>query len=150
MFHWSDKFLVGIARIDFEHRIFLDLIADFEKAIHAKSEPQELQNILEEIILYAKFHFRSEENMMAKIGYPDLAEHRDIHYHLIDNLNNKATAIIMGLIKPEDMLAFLIDWFTQHTTLEDIKIAAFASATQGAQAPLIRPVTADELPNGVS
>jgi hemerythrin len=125
MIEWSDKYLVGVQRIDFEHRIFLDLIIDFEKSVIDGAGKSVLENILNEIILYARFHFRSEENMMARVGYPALAAHRDIHYQLIDVLNNKMSALSVGSIEPAEVLTFLIDWFVKHTTLEDTKIAAF-------------------------
>lgn len=125
MVQWNDRYLIGVDRIDFEHRIFLDLIVDFEKAILEDLGTDYLEDTLNEIILYAKFHFRSEENMMKRMRFPMLAAHRDIHYHLIDLLNNKMTALSMGTIQPTDVLNFLVDWFVNHTTLEDSKIASF-------------------------
>jgi hemerythrin len=125
MVQWSDRYLIGVDRIDFEHRIFVDLIKDFEKAILENLGKDYLEDTLNEIILYARFHFRSEENMMRRIGFPTLAAHRDIHYHLVDLLNNKMTALSMGTIQPIEVLNFLVDWFVNHTTLEDSKIAAF-------------------------
>lgn len=133
MVEWSDKYLVGIPRIDFEHKIFFDLIIDFETAIKDNSSKEIIENILEEIILYAKFHFRSEENMMARIGYPVFTAHRDIHYHLIDLLNNKLTSLSVGTIRPTEVLEFLVDWFIKHTTMEDTKIAAFKNTLPQAE-----------------
>jgi hemerythrin len=128
MIEWSDKYLVGIERIDFEHKIFLDLIKEFEKAILNDEGKVELEDILQELIFYAKFHFRSEENMMKRIGFPTMSAHQEIHYHLIDLLNNKMSALNVGIIQPNEVLTFLLDWFTKHTTLEDTKIAAFVNA----------------------
>lgn len=126
---WSSQYVIGIDRIDFEHKIFLDLIGDFHQEILSKSDKSNLEATLNEIILYAKFHFCSEENMMARMGYPGLAAHQEIHYHLIDILNNKMVALSMGAIEPIDVLSFLVDWFVKHTTLEDVKIAAFRQSS---------------------
>jgi hemerythrin len=67
---------------------------------------------------------------MAKMGYPALAAHRDIHYHLIDILNNKQAALSLGTIEPREVLSFLVDWFVKHTTSEDMKIAAFKQSSE--------------------
>lgn len=128
MLTWSDKYLVGKYRIDFEHKIFLDLIVDFEKARLRGAGKEELQDILQEIVLYAKFHFRSEENMMRRMEYPHLASHQDMHLHLIDILNNKIIAYDMGSIDPVAIQDFLVEWFVKHTTHEDPKILAYQNA----------------------
>ncbi len=50
MLSWSDKYLVGNIRVDFEHKIFLDLVIDFEKAMLAHASKENLEDILKEIV----------------------------------------------------------------------------------------------------
>lgn len=122
---WSDKFLIGIPRIDFEHETFFGLVSDFEKARLNNADKKQLLGILDEIALYAKFHFRSEENVMASLGYPGIKEHEEKHLQLIEDLSNKILGMTLGSITAEATQNFLVDWFLHHTTTEDKKIAEF-------------------------
>lgn len=125
MIKWDDHYLIGVQRIDFEHHIFLDLINNFNKARSDGENIETLSNILEEIALYAKFHFKSEENMMRRIHYPELVEHQKLHYVLIDELGMKMFGIQTKLYSPKDVEEFLVNWFVNHVTHEDTKISAF-------------------------
>jgi hemerythrin len=125
MLEWSDKYLIGIPRVDFEHETFFGLVSDFEKARLENADKNRLLGILEEIALYAKFHFRSEENVMEALGYPGLEDHKDKHMQLIDDLSNKILGLTLNSISPEKIEGFLVDWFLQHTANEDKKIAEF-------------------------
>jgi hemerythrin len=125
MLEWSDKFLIGIDRIDFEHETFFGLVCDFEKARLANAGKEALLNILEEISLYAKFHFRSEENVMEAMAYPGLEEHRGKHWQLIEVLSNEILGLTLDRIAPEKIQDFLVDWFVNHTANDDRKIADF-------------------------
>lgn len=130
MITWDDHYLVGIERIDFEHRIFLDLINDFNESRLKNESVEILSNILQEIALYAKFHFKSEENMMQRINYPGLTEHQNHHRQLIDLLSAKMFGIQTKMYSPEEVEKFLFDWFINHVTHEDTKIFAFINSNK--------------------
>ena len=125
MLEWSDKYLIGLERIDLEHETFFGLVKDFEKARLRKASKKELLGILNEIALYAKFHFCSEENVMEAIGYPDLEEHREKHLQLIDVLSNNILGLTLDRISPERIEELLLEWFFHHTATDDKRIAEF-------------------------
>lgn len=129
MLEWSEKYLIGIDRIDFEHETFFGLVSDFEKARLKNSDKKVLLGILDEIALYARFHFRSEENVMKALGYPDLEAHAQKHLQLIEDLSNKILGITLGSTTAEEAQNFLVDWFLRHTTNEDKKIADFQASS---------------------
>ena len=122
MITWSQEFAIGHVRIDHEHQTFLCLVNDFHLARRSGASPVKLNRILNELSLYARFHFYSEENVMADSGYPDLEAHRLLHYTLIEMLNNKILGLQICAIDAGQVESFLIDWFVQHVTQEDTKI----------------------------
>lgn len=128
MLEWSKDYLVGIDRIDLEHEAFFSLIRDFHLARVKHASKREFQNMLEEIGLYAKFHFRSEENLMEALGYPGLEAHRRKHWDLIESLSNIMLAYTIDSATPERIEEFLVNWFLEHTSREDRKIAEFKAA----------------------
>lgn len=122
---WSEEFSVGNDRIDFEHRIFYGLINEYRSARESNEPQDKLARILQEIALYAKFHFRSEENIMIDVGYPDVERHRIQHYSLIEVLNNKMLGLDMGSCSYQEVEDFLLVWFVLHVTREDSKLSEF-------------------------
>ena len=129
MLPWDHKYDVGIERIDAQHHIFLSLVGEFQSARVAGANVEKLDNILNEIVLYAKYHFFSESNVMKEHHYPGLEEHHILHFSLINDLSNKMTGLHLGLNEAHDVEKFLIEWFAGHTTNEDAKFGRFLAAT---------------------
>jgi len=135
MLEWTDRFLIGHERIDFEHRTFFGLVVDFQKARINEADKKTLAGLLEEIALYAKFHFRSEENVMEQLRYPELENHRKEHYQLVEVLSNKMLGLEMDLYSAKDIEDFLVEWFVGHTSKVDRKIVQYQKSLISA-APL--------------
>lgn len=119
---WAPRFELGIEDIDFQHHFFLNLInrlasefESFEKNADYKAA------LISELNAYARFHFISEENMMVKYNYPGLKEHREHHRNLIDQLSAKEVLFLKkkSTSANEEIIHFLIDWFINHTSVED-------------------------------
>lgn len=130
MLHWIDEYKIGNDRIDFEHHIFFNLVIDFQNARVTGAPKEKLERILDEIALYARFHFRSEENMMVEMQCPGLEEHRKQHYDLVEVLSNKMLALSMGQQTPIQVEEFLIHWFVHHVTHEDTKLTEYFKGYQ--------------------
>ena len=127
---WQSKFETGNDRIDFEHKIFLDIIIHIEREIREGKKPERISRMLYELQKYTEFHFVSEENIMIENGYPDFKGHTQHHADLNEAFNNKKMLFEMGEGKAEDILAFLVEWFVNHTMHEDTKIAQYIDSLQ--------------------
>lgn len=53
-----------------------------------------------------------------------------IHNNLLDGLTDKITLYSNKKIEPEEIIAFLIQRFIQHTTVEDRKMAGYINNLQ--------------------
>lgn len=118
---WKAEFNTGIERIDFEHRIFLELVNSFKVALDRNRPDGELIRILTEIEKYAVFHFISEENCMDVINYPEFKKHQVLHFDLLEQFN-LAKYEKLGFSRFYD---FIKDWFINHTVCEDRKLKEF-------------------------
>lgn len=118
---WKAKYQIGVARIDLEHKLFLGLVNSLKLA-HNKGRSEEvLQGIIDEIELYARFHFTSEENLMKAIHYPEYDEHHWRHNELLETFRIKK----LNHASFDNFHQFLVEWFIEHTTVEDIRIKRF-------------------------
>jgi hemerythrin len=121
---WKQKYETGHARIDFEHRVFLDLIDQFASEA-ANSEPsRRLVRLCAELYKYADFHFFSEEGLMEDAGYAGLTQHHKLHAELLSSLRTFIESVSLDHFMVNQMVDFLITWFVTHTTSEDVKFTA--------------------------
>jgi hemerythrin len=126
---WDSKYEIGVERIDFEHRIFVGLIKDLHDAVQAGQPRSKLRRIVDEIRLYAAFHFLSEENIMLDNEFPDYVEHREEHQRLLSLLADHAHAFATDESRSgEEIVEFVFEWFALHTTQIDKRIATYIGA----------------------
>jgi hemerythrin len=128
MMDWDDSYSVGNERIDFQHKIFLKLLNEFNKAMTENAENGRLCRILNEVIKYAEYHFMSEENLMMDYRYPDLDRHKIIHNYLLSQAKTKAHEMELGFCEPNEVMRFLHDWFILHISHEDKKLGKHIKA----------------------
>ena len=124
---WKPKFNTGVEEVDLEHHYFLNLINRLSVELEDSDDKGYQNKLLIELSMYAQFHFLSEENIMYRIGYPELAEHQKLHNHLLQTLHVKNGMMGEGMIKAEEIIDFLTGWFINHTVKEDQKIGVFLS-----------------------
>ena len=130
---WDKKFELGHERIDFEHRVFVDLIHAVAKLSETNADPARVGRTLSELLKYADFHFLSEENLMEDIHYPAIEEHRREHRMLLTQLSEAINQSIHGETRLEAIVEFLYRWFAVHTTQVDKRLTSYI-AEQGATA----------------
>jgi hemerythrin len=130
---WKSSFETGHLRIDFEHRIFLDLILEIESQLERDAPIARIGRRMTELYKYADFHFYSEESIMVDVGYPDIEAHQKIHAALLAEMRRYILSMSIDLIRKDDLVGFLVDWFTNHTTTEDMKLAAFGRASDAGE-----------------
>lgn len=121
---WDKKFELGHERIDFEHRIFLDLIKSVSELA---SEKERALRLLREVEKYAEFHFISEENLMLDTEYPDYSSHKTEHQILLATLKEKVFEYRHNQLSLEELSDFLFQWFALHTTQVDSQLTQYIS-----------------------
>ncbi|MCU7810502.1 MAG: hemerythrin domain-containing protein [Candidatus Thiodiazotropha sp. (ex Notomyrtea botanica)] len=122
---WSKKFEVGHERIDFEHKIFLDLIREASLLPEMGTSRERVMRHLDEVKKYALFHFTSEENIMFDVAYPDFKKHRQEHAMLLALLDERSHQYKDGDIDLDGVVGFLFEWFALHTTQVDTRLAKY-------------------------
>ena len=120
---WKKEYEIGIARIDYQHKYFLQLIKWLGENLYSTDDMRMRQRYVEEVVRDAKFHFLSEENYMHSIGYEGLETHMKLHGDLIERLNYHILRLELKREDIPEFIKFLEGWFLNHTVNEDKKIA---------------------------
>ena len=131
MLEWTPDYLTGIDEIDFQHQYFLKLINRIESKLATIALNHGHSPLLKELVLYARFHFLSEENFMVEAAYPGLDEHLELHQQLIQELNNELQMLEQDMTEPGHIVKMLSNWFREHTLVEDQKYATYLQEHAG-------------------
>jgi hemerythrin len=78
---WKNEFLVDVDIIDTQHRKFFHICEDIA-ALYAEEGDLAVRDLILRIFelrTYAFFHFHTEEELMAKYGYPGVFRHFQEH-----------------------------------------------------------------------
>jgi hemerythrin len=119
---WNETYSVGNAMLDADHKIIFSLLAQLHEAADTDQSRDVLASVLNVLTEYAEHHFRREEMMMARAGYPDQAAHREKHLALESKVKAVQSRWAEGdrQVLNLEVLELLKKWLTGHI-LEDDK-----------------------------
>ena len=111
---WSTRYEIKCPDMDQEHFELVKKINIFLKSLNKGHKENYLQ-AFEDLKNYTVYHFRSEEDLMIKMGYPDFKSHKRIHTDLLKTLGQTAAAMKKGDgFDPELLVGFLFAWLVTH------------------------------------
>lgn len=85
---WLDSFLSGNYIIDKQHLLFIEDANKLYDALINDDPHSEIKKILEEIYRAVIFHFKTEENFLKEINFPEIDFHIQEHENLKIKLEN--------------------------------------------------------------
>lgn len=129
---WSEKFLTGVKEADEQHRKLVELINELYEAMKQGKGREVLDKILDELVKYADYHFSTEETLMSKYGFPELAAHKKEH----ENFKVKIKEFLEKKAKGEvtlsiEVMNFLKEWLVKHIMGTDKKYGPFLQQKMG-------------------
>ena len=89
---WSAKYQTGHTNVDTQHQELFRMVNTLHDGITAGKGRDVMEKTLDDLASYVVKHFKTEESLMVKQGYPDYARHKAIH----DKLTKDAVDIITG------------------------------------------------------
>lgn len=118
---WNESYSVGVELLDQHHRHLAALINRLAECTAERGLSETVGDVLEALVRYAEYHFRHEEMLMAAVGYPELAAHRDEHLAFCEVIAETCYMAMHGIIGIGQLLDFLARWWKEHILLEDMK-----------------------------
>jgi len=125
LFEWKKEYETGLTEIDSDHKWLLELA----ETLCAKNAIGESKSVVKEhlrlLIDNTKAHFKREEALMRKHGYPPYSDHVEKHERLIKEAGNLDKELDTGEIQMNKrFIGFIKKWVVSHIIYEDIKIGA--------------------------
>lgn len=127
---WDGSLATGIPVVDEQHSYLFNIINSLHEKSRARPTRAALLESLDSMVLYVKYHFRTEEEMLEACGYPALQDHRAEHQAFAE----KTEAIKAQAVEHFDpallteALVFLLDWLVAHIQKRDLEYVPFLKA----------------------
>lgn len=123
---WLDCYTIGVPKIDSDHKQLVDIFNELKEAVANSRALSILESTLSKLADHIANHFSSEEEVMRRIGYPSLDEHRQQH----DMIIQKFSQIVYEFetkqaIVTVDTLRLLEEWVLTHTLEQDLAIGEY-------------------------
>lgn len=129
---WNDNdFSVNIKVLDTNHKRLFDLLNTLYDAMKEKKVRDVLGNIFSELIDYTVYHFKAEEELFQKHGYPEYAQHKKEHEDLTRQaleLKAKFDKEQMRAVLTMETMEFLKDWLRNHICVVDKRYSQFLNS----------------------
>lgn len=124
---WSDTaYSVGVRAIDVQHKKLVGMINGLHKAMRERASGSAMQQLVDELKNYTVEHFKTEEKLFEKYGYPHTAEHKVLHEKFVGQVLEFDSALRSGKAKVTmEIMQFLKDWLIQHIQGEDRRYTSF-------------------------
>jgi len=120
---------INIPLIDMQHLWLIKMIVELEGMLHISFDERRamLENVLSDLIAYVQIHFDCEEALMAKLQFPDFAQHHKIHVEFRRSVHKMHEDYLSGNHHAlSGLVTMLRQWLVTHIVIEDTKIARFA------------------------
>lgn len=117
---WRDEFSIGVADIDAQHRMLLDILNRVIRTGQGSGRQAKdaLWEIFEDLNEYAAYHFLSEEKLMQQYlaSEPDIAKHIASHrsyWVKVGGFKQRYRSRSDNRVL-DDLLVFLSEWWVGH------------------------------------
>ncbi|MCG2576919.1 bacteriohemerythrin [Dechloromonas sp. XY25] len=131
LLQWSDTLATGIARIDQQHQMLINILNDANNCFRAGGNAEAQAKAIEDLIGYTIYHFDSEEELMESGGYGDrLPDDEKAHVREHRAFAKAATEYQLALkqgkaIDHETLFGFLNNWLVNHVMGTDQELGKF-------------------------
>lgn len=133
-FVWKEEYLTGNKQIDYQHQAIFNTANDLDDVLKLTEKEMlskeklliRIQVALDACVNYAHYHFRTEEQIMADLKYPEFAYHKLMHDKIREQLAKVEQRFETdGVAVTEDLFNFFIEWLIKHIEEVDTPLAAF-------------------------
>lgn len=123
LIQWDDRFSVGVASVDHEHRELIELINNFQQYIEKEDWGDSKLDYLGETLTAISSHFALEEKLMRDSLYDEYDAHKADHERLLDQLRDIMDAVETDRDIDNDALGTALEqWFSRHFQTHDARL----------------------------
>lgn len=117
---------VKVDKMNEQHKVLFNILDALYKAMENKDDRKALVKIINDLITYSKQHLTTEEALLEKYDYPELAEQKEQHKLFIAKIEEfKEDFRNNHFMLHFNMAIFLKTWISNHVEVLDKKYSQF-------------------------
>ena len=116
LLEWDERYAVGVAIIDGQHREMLDLANRLFEGLQAGRDREELVETLRELVRATEHNIATEERLMQEHGLA-LAHHHEEHARLLEAIRRYDVPLDASGLRATGR--FLREWLLGHIDEDD-------------------------------
>jgi len=126
---WNNNLSVNVKGLDLQHQKLINSINQLHDAMTKGQSNQQLSGILNDLIVYTKTHFKSEEDLFVKYNYPEKQKHKEAHDGFVNKIEEFKTNFNEGKTSLSlDLMSFLNKWLIEHIKKMDKSYSDFLNS----------------------
>lgn len=123
LLQWQDRYSVGIAAVDHEHRELIELINRLHDELPRGAASATVESFFGDLFKAISAHFALEERFMREHRYDQFPQHKADHERLLDEIRDIMDAALGERETSMDALARRLDaWFSRHFETHDARL----------------------------
>jgi len=116
MIEWDERYEVGVAVIDGQHREMLELVNRLLEGLRDGRDHDELVELLRALVRSAEHNVATEERLMQEHGLA-IGHHAEEHQHMLESIRRFDLRLDSGGITAS--ARWLSDWLLGHIDEDD-------------------------------
>ncbi len=128
LINWSDDYLIGIDKIDRQHKEFFAKAHRFYENCLAREGERDVQETLDFLRNYAIEHFLAEEALMLEYEYPGIPEHQNLHAEFLAKylkLSDEFSNLGSNQALADNITDMVQNWLIDHIAEADRDYARY-------------------------
>jgi len=129
LFIWKEQYSINIKLIDDQHQVLVGLVNKLYDSMIIGKGKDVLGYILDELMMYTKYHFTTEEQYFQEYNYPEMHLHKLQHQELIAKTEELQAKYKLGeTVLTLEVMNFLKDWIFEHINCSDKRFGSFVNS----------------------
>ena len=124
LLEWNSELDVGVAELNRQHQRLIDIANELYRLSRQGNNEYAMRRVMDSLINYTATHFRYEEMLMERYGYPDLAAHQEKHARLVEKVMGFKHRIDRGELLVDELMDFIREWLNRHIRHTDQEYTA--------------------------
>lgn len=127
---WDDKYSVNISAIDDQHKKFMSIINELHDALMIDQHPKQvIERIMNELVDYTDYHFKTEEDLFEKYNYSGKEAHKQLHDKLRNQVYKLRDDFAANRVEIDlSVLSFLTEWLVEHILGSDMEYSPYLTS----------------------
>lgn len=124
---FTSSLSVNYEPMDNQHKKWIDLFNEIYQCYVNNGSPEEIKQVIKNLVDYTIWHFDFENKMMEKYNFPNYSEHKYQHDDILEEVEKIYSKIQAGdkSVLVSNILEFLKKWLISHILKTDVALGSY-------------------------